>query len=319
MTIHLMRLLLVLLVFGPTSQVHAETAGFLDLLGKVVRVGGKLADDVPDGSISRGLRRSAAPDALSGLPDGAAIRAALKRTDPGLLRQIEQLQPAEAEIALRLFAGSEVLLKASPDVLARARAVEKGGSDLLLASERYGDRVTTPAFRLLAAEDMGQLPAGSLQRFSETVAARGDTVLKRWNETILPNWKKIAAAGLLADIIFNDGEWISATGEFTTSALKKLIEVGIDITVDTVAAIPEQIVKSVWSKLWGENGIWVLLTLFIIGLPASIGISRIVIRWITTLKSLWKPRVKSKDTTIDETKIVKRNPLGGSSMGAGRK
>lgn len=259
------------------------------------------------------------PDALSDLPASAAIRAALKRTDPGLLRQIEQLQPAEAEIALRLFAGSEVLLKASPDVLARARAVEKGGSDLLLASERYGDRVTTPAFRLLAAEDMGQLPAGSLQRFSETVAARGDTVLKRWNETILPNWKKIAAAGLLADIIFNDGEWISATGEFTTSALKKLIEVGIDITVDTVAAIPEQIVKSVWSKLWGENGIWVLLTLFIIGLPASIGISRIVIRWITTLKSLWKPRVKSKDTTIDETKIVKRNPLGGSSMGAGRK
>lgn len=312
----LLRLLvLVMFSLGYVSTAHAESSGFLDALRKVVRVGSELNSDVPTSSIARGLRRVSPPDALAKAPDGRALTTALKLSDPALLLQIERLTPEESDIALRLFAGSEALLKASRDPLARARAIESGGGDLLFAAERYGNDMTTPAFRLLAAEDAGQLPKGTLQRFSETVALRGDPVLRLWNKKILPNWKQLAAAGVLVDIVFNDGGWISEAGEFTAESLKKLVQIGIDVAVDTTVEIPKQIVQSLWSKLWSANGPWILIILLIVALPVAIWLSRIYKGWLNTLRKIWLPVRKRSAPSAPAVKVPKRNPFGGGTKG----
>lgn len=300
-----------------TSSVPAvaDAQGFGRLLKGIVSLGADVADDVPVSSLQRGFRRADPPGHLPKLSDGKALRRALQAADPDLSRQLDALPPADAAIALRMFAGAEALLKASPDALARVRAMERGGADLILAAERYGDEMTGPAFRILAAEDIGQLPKGSLQRFSETVATRGKQVLDVWNKQVLPNWKELAAAGLLADILFNDGELISATGELV---LKK----GTEIVIDTSVAIPKAIATTVWEKLQGPDGAWVAFVVALLALPIAIWLFRRAAWGLRVLTGVWgffyrQSRWVGRSTPSDPSPHSPRNRLTARSKSTG--
>lgn len=292
--------ILALALLSQAQRGHADMADFGRILKRVVALGADVATDVPAVSIQRGLKRADLPDGFTKLPDGKALHTLLKSRDPALLRQFETLAPDDAAIVVWLFEGSEALRKASPDALTRARAMEKGGGDLILASARYGDEMTAPAFRVLAAEDAGQLPLGSLQQFSETVAIRGEQVLKVWSRYILPNWKQLAAAGVLADVVFNDAEWVSAAGEMTTEGLEKLVKIGVEVVVETAIQVPKQVAKSIWERLWSVDGPWVLLLLAVVALPLAIWLSRRVKGGINMLMSIWRPFVR-KTPPINET------------------
>lgn len=249
------KLIISLFISGP---VVADNTGLLKVLSRVVRVGADISDNVPTSYIKRGFPRI---DPIDTKFDNKTWRRAILKVDPGLLDEIDTLEPREAQFALRMFSGAEALRKASPDAMTRARAVKLGGSNLLLTAERFGEDMTAPALRILAAEDVGQLPPNSLEKFSKIVARDGKKVLDVWNTKVLPNWKLLAGAGLLTDILLNDGE-------LTAKATKFITKEATETVIDTVVEVPKTIVNTFLERLKGPNGMWVALIATILGMFA---------------------------------------------------
>ena len=242
-------LIAITVTFGVTP-VSSNPNNLEGLLKSVVSLGAKVTGEVPVANIQRGLEKIDQGVDVSRVTDPTMIRQALNALDVQLLKQFDALAKSDADKLIRLHGGATQLMKASPDALARSRAIQQGGSELLIAAERYGEEMTRPVFRILAAEDIGQLPPGSLQRFSHRVAIRGKQILNVWNTKILPNWKQFAAAGLLTDILLNDGDWITATGEF-------IAKKGAETIVDTTIVVPKVFTEVIQEKIRGPDKIWV--------------------------------------------------------------
>lgn len=258
----------------------AANEGFFKVLSRIVRVGADISDDVPNSSIQRGFHRI---DEARPPLDSKALRRAILKADPSLLRELDTLEPAEAQIALRMFGGAEALRKASPDALTRARAVKLGGSDLILTAERYGEDMTAPAFRILAAEDVGHLPPNSLEKFSKIVARRGKRVLDVWNTKVLPNWKLLVGSGLLADILLNDGD-------LTAAAAQSITKKATETIIDTAVEVPKTVLDTFTEKLKGPDGGWVVMIAAIAVLFAAFWVGRRIkstSKWIGRFLAKW--------------------------------
>lgn len=249
---------------------HSEGTDLFVLLKRVVNIGADVGDDVPVSSISRGLRRADPPGQKPRLPDNAALRASLNALDPATLHSLDNLSKENSTLLLRVFAGAKVLEKASPDRLMRARLLTEGGGDLILAAETHGDDVAYAAYRLLAAQDVGQLPVGSVQRFAEQTAKRGEGFLRVWKTWVEPNWKQLAGAGLITAFLADPDLFIDAAGNLTAYATDSFTRLGIRVATEVITAVPKTVIETVINQVSGPNGHWFLIGFAVIALPVLI-------------------------------------------------
>lgn len=250
----LLRLVILAMVFIILSpSVYADASALGRILQGIVRAGAKV-DDVPVAAIERRVARASEGARLS---DSADVLRALSRVDPAVAREVERLAPAETDLALRMFKGAKVIEKAHPDRVVRAQMLREGGGDLILVAERHGEEIGLSAARILTAEEVGQLPKGSLARFSASASDKlGEQFLNAWNDFIVPHWKPLAAGGAITAFLVEPGLFIDGAGNLTRHATESFARLGVEVAGSAAAGAVKGASEGVMEQIRGGQGIW---------------------------------------------------------------
>jgi hypothetical protein len=150
-------------------------------------------------------------------PSEALLKARFSRLlkqDPQVLRTFEQLAPAEKRLVVELGETAQILARRYP---ASAEAmVRRLGPEGLSAVRVFGDDVA----EVLVKE--GPESLGVLRK-----AGRGGWSF--FTKTVLPNKKKLAAAGVLAVFLANPEKFVDYAGQATEFAVREFARAGIQL------------------------------------------------------------------------------------------
>jgi hypothetical protein len=237
---------------------NLAAADLSSTLRRVMRVGAELSQEVPPKAVKSTPRRLDAAATANRKLDTDLARAAIRTMDADLLRQLDALPAAEQRLALQVFEGGRVLRAANPDELARARLVVEGGTDLLVAAQRHGDEVARPAFMLQMGEVAGQVPPGSVTRFSQVAAERGEPFLAGWNRYIVPNWKLLATGGAITTCLAASDSCIDAAGNLTAQAAETFARLGVEVAGSVLTGATKGAGEAIMEKAKGPDGLWFL-------------------------------------------------------------
>lgn len=227
-------------------------------LRRVMRTGAGLSQEVPTKAVKSAPRRLDTAATASRKFDTGLARAAVRATDADLLRHLDTLPAAEQQFALQVFEGGRILRAANPDELARARLITEGGTDLLVAAQRHGDEVARPAFMLQLGEAAGQVPPGSVTRFSQVAAERGEPFLAGWNRYIVPNWKLLASSGAITACLAASDSCIDAAGNLTAQAAETFARLGVEVAGGVVTGAAKGAGEAVMQRAKGPDSLWFL-------------------------------------------------------------
>ena len=234
-------------------------ADLTSALRRAISAGAEVADDIPPRAL-----KPAPKQVNINLPDGGrrlnadVAHATIRATDADLLRQIDALAPAERQFALEVFEGGQVLRTVNPDQLARARLVAEGGTDLLVAAQRHGDDVARPAFMIQMAEEVGQMPTGSIARYSQIAVGRGESFVAGWNKYIVPNWKVLAGAGVVSGCLAASEACIDAAGNLTAQMSETFARLGIQAVAGAVSGAAKGAGEAAVEAAKGNDGHWLV-------------------------------------------------------------
>lgn len=249
--------------------------------GKLVRLGGKLADDVPvnradevAAALSRSPGLSSKVDDILRKTDGIDSKLPRKgRMRQALARAIDDLPaddlnawlkaaPSQQEAAVVLAHGAKRLRSTVPDALARSDLIKTGGADVVAAIGKHDDLVNdfvrfhnvgtiaTPGGRILTVNHLG-----------EFVLVEGNRAQRFWSTYVRPHWKLWATGTALGAIMVAPDEYLDELGNITKLGMEKLIKFltapligaieGIgegtrDAVQDTVEAISRPFFTSGW-------------------------------------------------------------------------
>jgi hypothetical protein len=150
-------------------------------------------------------------------PSEALLKARFSRLlkqDPQVLRTFESLAPAEKRLVVELGETAQILARRYP---ANAEAmVRRLGPEGLSAVRVFGDDVA----EVLVKE--GPESLGVLRK-----AGRGGWSF--FTNTVLPNKKKLAAAGVLAVFLANPEKFVDYAGQATEFAVREFAKAGIQL------------------------------------------------------------------------------------------
>jgi hypothetical protein len=150
-------------------------------------------------------------------PSEALLKARFSRLlkqDPHVLRTFEALAPAEKRLVVELGETAQILARRYP---ANAEAmVRRLGPEGLSAVRVFGDDVA----EVLVKE--GPESLGVLRK-----AGRGGWSF--FTNTVLPNKKKLAAAGVLAVFLANPEKFVDYAGKATEFAVREFAKAGIQL------------------------------------------------------------------------------------------
>lgn len=307
----LLRLAVLAMIFLiPPPPAQADASALARVLQRVVRIGARV-DDVPVTAIERRVAR--APE-VPRLPDSPAVLRALRAADPAAAREVERLAPADANLALRMFRGAEVLESAHPDRLVRARMLREGGGDLVLAAERNGDEIAQSAARLMAAQEVGQLPAGSLARFSTAASGEaGEQFLSAWNRHIVPNWRKLAAGGAITAFLIEPELFIDSAGNLTEHATATFTRLGVEVAGAAAAGAVRGAAEGVMELTQGPDGIWYKIGFGVIALLILAWVVRRIARLGGLVLAFKRWLFGSSNPAPSQAPTDKRNRLAATS------
>ena len=245
-------------------------ADLTSTLRRAISAGAGISDDIPAKSFRPAAKQldTAAPGRKV---DIDLARSALRSADADLLRQIDELPPAERQFALEVFEGGQALRSANPDELARARLVAEGGTDLLVAAQRHGEDAVKPAFMMQLAEGAGQVPPGSVARYAQISVERGEPFIAGWNKYIVPNWKALASGGAISACLVASETCIDAAGNLTSLMSETLARLGVEVVTGAVTGAAKGAGEAAVDAAKGTDGVWfaaglaaLLLTLLLV-------------------------------------------------------
>lgn len=255
------------------------SADLLSALRRAASTGAEVTDDISPGAFDRAAARMGVPTAPGARAlDVNGARNLLLVSAPDLLRKLDTMTPAEQRFTLEIFEGARILKLADPDELARARMISTGGTDLLVAAQRYGDDVARPAAMLQIAENTGQLPPGALADFGRIAADRGRPFVAGWNKHIVPNWKPLMASGAIAACLAASETCIDMAGNVTGHTAETIGDLVGTIGSEAVTGTVKGVGEAVVSKIKGPDGLWFIggLALLTMAMLVIIRFSRMV-------------------------------------------
>lgn len=232
-------------------------ADLTSALRRAISVGAAVTDDIPPRALKPApMKRKVGLSAGGRRLDTDLARATVRAADADLLRQIDELPAAERQFALEVFEGGQVLRTANPDELARARLVSEGGTDLLVAAQRHGEDVARPAFMMQMAEGAGQVPAGSVARYSRIAVDRGEPFVTGWNKYVVPNWKVLAGGGVVSACLAASETCIDAAGNLTAQMSETFARLGVQVVAGVVTGAAKGAGEAVVEATKGKDGLW---------------------------------------------------------------
>jgi hypothetical protein len=155
--------------------------------------------------------------------------------DSNLLRQLDNLDEATKVVAIAMARGGDEVATAIPDMLTRARFVERGGAPVMIAAGTGGKEFIQDAMRLDALFQSGRViqapgrKAATLTDFGVIMLKAPDATRRFWREYVQPHWKLWAGGTALA-IYLTDPEYFQdKAGDLTETGAKHFGEALIKI------------------------------------------------------------------------------------------
>ena len=237
-----------------------SSTGFCNL-GAILKHAAKVGDNIPiqmTDDVARTLVRSAkarriVDDELAGFAKTNLRSSKLTRNQlvkqwlmqaishqPKLIKHIDALDNAGLETALVITKGGQQLARNVPDVVQRAKLLQKGGVDTVAAIGIHGDDAARTVIRLDAALDAGQLvvprgvPAPVLADFGKVMTRMGDAGWTFWQAYIVPHWKIWAGGGALAAYLANPELFQDALGGLTEAGARELTKLVGTVATSTI-------------------------------------------------------------------------------------
>lgn len=240
----------VMIVVTQTSTAVAQRSA---LFGNLIRKAARVSDDVPlrrldeiveDIGKSRSAREALESEirgsgrALENAGKSASrsehvlmlLRKSTNQLDPSLRRQIELLDEGSREAALVVVRGGEHLRASVPDLAARTRLLQDGGTETVAAVGALGPDAARAAARLGEAIQGGGVVVRGVGRpvaladFGRVMSRGGNSSWGFWKTYVQPHWKLWAASGALAAYLANPETFQDAAGHLTESGFQHLTE-----------------------------------------------------------------------------------------------
>jgi hypothetical protein len=232
-------------------------AGVFD---KVLRKGARIADDVPvrgaDDLVKSMSRSKAARKAMESSAKRIvksadpsifenAVKAELRGADPSLVRFADTLDKPSKEYLLILGQGAKTCNKNIPDMVSRAKFLERGGSETVAAVGMYGDDLARSAMRVDSVIHSGKLisPAGmktvTTADFGKLFTKYGDSAHHFWTKYVMPHWEKWLVGGALAWYLIDPEGFMDTAGMLTQEGVKRLTQCAGDITAKVIEGVSQ--------------------------------------------------------------------------------
>jgi hypothetical protein len=180
-----------------------------------------------------------------------AAKTELQRVDPSLIRFADELDKPSKEYLLVLGQGAKTCEKNLPDMVQRARLLERGGADTVTAIGMYGDDIAKSAMRVDAAIHGGKLvsPAGmravTLADYGTLFTKYGDAANTFWTKYVVPHWGKWLIGGALAWYLLDPEGFMDTAGNLTQEGLKRLTECVGDAATVVIKGVSEGVGNAV--------------------------------------------------------------------------
>ncbi|MDR0706203.1 MAG: hypothetical protein LBF88_14615 [Planctomycetaceae bacterium] len=229
---------------------------------KVVRRAARVADDVPvhnaDELVKAMSRNKASREALENAAgrivksaDSAVLKNAVKTElysiDPSLVRFADELDKPSQQYLLVLGNGAKTCEKNLPDMLQRAKFLERGGAETVAAAGMYGDEAAKAAMRFDAALHGGKIisPQGmravQLEDFGKLFTKYGDAANNFWMKYITPHWGKWLTGGALAWYLLDPQGFMDTVGNLTEEGIKRLTQAAGDVAATAISGVSKGI------------------------------------------------------------------------------
>ncbi len=217
-------------------------------------------------------------------PTEALLKARFSRLlkqDPQVLRTFEALAPAEKRLVVELGETAQVLARRYP---ANAEAmVRRLGPEGLSAVRVFGDDV---------AEVLVKEGPESLSVLRK--AGRGGWSF--FTNTVLPNKKKLAAAGVLAVFLANPEKFVDYAGRATEFAVREFARAGIQLASSAGLGAARGLESSIGEALNGYGVNFAVVRWAGMGLAAIVALSALLVllglpvRWmVRPLAMIFRP------------------------------
>ncbi|MDR2116902.1 MAG: hypothetical protein LBP87_11040 [Planctomycetaceae bacterium] len=180
-----------------------------------------------------------------------AVKSELHAIDPSLVRFADDLPKPSQEYLIVLGNGAKSCEKNMPDILQRAKFLERGGAETVTAIGMYGDDTAKTAMRLDAAIHSGKLvsPKGirtvSLVDYGKLFTKYGDAANNFWSKYVTPHWEKWLIGGALAWYLIDPEGFMDTVGNLTEEGLKRLTQCAGDIAAKAISGISKGVEQAV--------------------------------------------------------------------------
>jgi hypothetical protein len=180
-----------------------------------------------------------------------AVKTELHAVDPSLVRFADDLPKLSQEYLLVLGHGAKTCEKNIPDMLQRAKFLERGGAETVTAIGMYGDHAAKAAMRLDAAIHSGKLisPKGmkavSLTDYGKLFIKYGDAANNFWTKYVTPHWEKWLIGGVLAWYLIDPEGFMDIAGNMTEEGVKRLTQCIGDIAATAITGISKGVEHTV--------------------------------------------------------------------------
>lgn len=285
---------------APTGGLHASSPAAT--LENILRIFSKVADDVPirhTDELVDAVRHGSDAESLAGratrMTDDLAertnrltqLKAALKAVDPlvdpGLLRQLDELDNAALDTAEILSQGARELGGVAPDLLRRSEIIEEGGALTVAAVGRGGPEAAADAVRLREAIRGGRIhvPDGmrpiTLADFGRVMTEHPNASPTFWSTYVRPHWEIWAGSGLLVAYLMAPEQFQDAAGMLTEHGSEKLTEFVGAVAAATIRGVGqgagtavEDVAESVSATYWySTNAVYAAVGTVVLLLAAS--------------------------------------------------
>jgi hypothetical protein len=210
-------------------------------------------------------------------PSEALLKARFSRLlkqDPQILRTFESLAPAERRLVVELGETAQVLARRYP---ANAEAmVRRLGPEGLSAVRVFGDDV---------AEVLVKEGPESLSVLRK--AGRGGWSF--FTNTVLPNKKKLAAAGVLAVFLANPEKFVDYAGRATEFAVREFSKAGIQLASSAGMGAARGLESSIGETLAAYGFNFAVVRWAGMGLAAFVAVSALLILLGLPVRWLFRP------------------------------
>jgi hypothetical protein len=180
-----------------------------------------------------------------------AVKTELRTIDPSLVRFADDLDKPSKEYLIVLGEGAKTCNKNIPDMMQRAKFLEKGGAETVTAIGMYGDDIAKSAMRVDSAISGGKLisPKGmravTLNDYGKLFTKYGDNAKTFWDKYVVPHWGKWLVGGALAWYLIDPEGFMDNAGNLTKAGLERLTQCVGDVAAIAIEGVSKGAEKAI--------------------------------------------------------------------------